>query len=107
MIVEPITERMKIIMGIQVFSFCEWTLIIRKMTKRKSFLANPKHQYHVSQWEEHDCSANNKMNEDYYGYPGFLIPSMNINYKENGWKKCISSKSKASILCIPMRGTWL
>ena len=77
-------------MGIQVFSFREWTLIIRKMIARKAFLANLKH-YRVSQWEEHDCSANNKKNEDYYEYPSFLILWMNINYKENDGKKCFSS----------------
>ena len=27
------------------------------MVERKTFLANPKHQYHVSQCEEHDCNA--------------------------------------------------
>ena len=69
MIVVPITKRMEIIMGIQVFSFCEWTLIISKMIERKGFLENPKHQYHVSEWEDRDCSAHNKKNGDYYGYP--------------------------------------
>ena len=68
-------------MGIHVFSFREWTLIISKMTERKAFVANPKLQYHASQWEDQDCSANNKKNDDYYGYPSFLIPRMNINYK--------------------------
>ena len=81
MIIVPITKRMEIIMGIQVFSFHEWTWIIRKMMERNAFLANPKHQYRVSQWEEHDYSAHNKKNGDYYGYPSFLIPWMNINYK--------------------------
>ena len=68
-------------MGIQVFSFHEWTLIISKMVEWKAFLANPKHQYHVSQWEDHDCSADKKKNNDYYGNPSFLIPRMKINYK--------------------------
>ena len=31
--------------------------------------ANPKHQYHVFQREEHDCNAHNKKNGDYYEYP--------------------------------------
>ena len=39
--------------------------------ERKVFLANQKHQYHLSQWGEHDCSANNKKNEDYYEYPSW------------------------------------
>ena len=34
----------------------------------KAFLANPKHQDHVSQCGKHDCSANNKK-KDYYEYP--------------------------------------
>ena len=40
------------------------------MAERKAFLAIPKHQDHVSQWREHDCSANNKKNRDYYEYTG-------------------------------------
>ena len=39
------------------------------MVKRKAFLTNPKQQYHVSKWGEHDCSAHNKKNEDYNEYP--------------------------------------
>ena len=36
---------------------------------KKAFPTNPKHQYRVSQCGEHNCSANNKKNEDYYEYP--------------------------------------
>ena len=39
------------------------------MVEIKAFLAKPKHQDHVSQCREHDCSANNKKNRDYYDYP--------------------------------------
>ena len=39
------------------------------MVERKAFLANPKHQYRVSQCGEHDCSAHNEKNEDYNEYP--------------------------------------
>ena len=98
-------KRIEIIMGIQFFTFHEWTLIIRKMIERKALPANPKRQYRVSQWEEHDCHANNKKNEDYYRYPSFLIPRMNVNFKENDGKKCFSSKSKALMSCILMRRT--
>ena len=35
----------------------------------KSFLAKLKHQDRVSQYGEHDCSAQNKKNGDYYKYP--------------------------------------
>ena len=75
------------------------------MMERKAFPANPKHQYYLSYWEGHDCGAHNKKNGDYYGYPGFLIPRMNNNYKENDGKKCFSCKSKASISCILMTKT--
>ena len=50
-------------------SFRGWTLIIKKMVERKASLANPKHQHHVSQCGEHDCSANKKNIRDYYEYP--------------------------------------
>ena len=39
------------------------------MVERKAFLAKPNRQYQVSHYEEHDCSANDKMNGDYYEYP--------------------------------------
>ena len=42
------------------------------MAKRKAFLAKPKHQYRVSQRGEHDYSAHNKKNGDYYKYSGLF-----------------------------------
>ena len=39
------------------------------MVERNVFPTNPKHQDRVSQYREHDCSANNKKNGDYYEYP--------------------------------------
>ena len=36
---------------------------------KKAFPAKPKHQYHVSQWDDQDCSASNKKNGDYCKYP--------------------------------------
>ena len=39
------------------------------MVERKAFIANPKHQYRVSQCGEHDSGAHNKNNEDHYEYP--------------------------------------
>ena len=35
---------------------------------KESYLAKPKHQYHVSQCGEHDCNAHNKNNGYYYEY---------------------------------------
>ena len=40
------------------------------MAESKAFLANPKQQYHVPLWREHDYSAYNKKNGDYYEHPG-------------------------------------
>ena len=51
------------------FLFTDEHLITRKMVEREAFLANLKHQYHASQKGEHDCSAHNKKNRDYYDYP--------------------------------------
>ena len=39
------------------------------MVEIKAFLANSMHQYRVSRSEEHDYSAYNKKNGDYYEYP--------------------------------------
>ena len=39
------------------------------MVERKALIANPKHRYRVSQCGEHDCSANNIENVDYYEHP--------------------------------------
>ena len=39
------------------------------MVEIKAFLVNPKHQYHVFQFGEHDCITHNKENGDYNEYP--------------------------------------
>ena len=39
------------------------------MVERKAFRANPKHQYHLSQFGEHYCGAHNEKNRDYIEYP--------------------------------------
>ena len=39
------------------------------MVEREGFLTNPKNKYRISQWGEHDCSAYNQKNGDYYEYP--------------------------------------
>ena len=74
-------ERWSLLQVSEFVLFHGWSLIIKKIVERKGFLANPKHQYNLSQWGEHDCRAQNKKNGGYYGYPSFLIPQMNINYK--------------------------
>ena len=70
------------------------------MVERKAFLANPNHQYH-----EHDCSAHNKKKGDYYECPSLSHFTENFDFKQNVGKKNFSYKSKASILCIPMKRT--
>ena len=39
------------------------------MVERKAFLANQKHQDHLSQYGEHDCNDKNKKNGDYCECP--------------------------------------
>ena len=39
------------------------------MVEILAFLSNLRHQHHVSQGGEHDCSAHNEKNRDYNGYP--------------------------------------
>ena len=39
------------------------------MVEKIAFLPNPKHQYSISQYREHDCSAHNEKNRDYHEYP--------------------------------------
>ena len=77
------------------------------MVERRAFLANPRHQHHTSQWGEHDFSANNKKNGDYYKNPSLFDFTDNFDYKENDGKKCFSCQTKASISCIWIRWTWL
>ena len=75
------------------------------MVERKFLLAIPKHQYCVSQYGEHDCSANNKGIEIIMSIQACLNSLMNFDYKGNGGKKSFACISKASISCIPKRKT--
>ena len=38
------------------------------MVETNAFLTNLNHHYRASQYGEHNCSANNKKNGDYYYY---------------------------------------
>ena len=49
MIVMPITKRTEIIMSIQVCLISWMNFDYKENGGKKAFLANPKHQYHVSQ----------------------------------------------------------
>ena len=68
-IIVPITRTIEIIMSIQLCLFLWITINYKENGGKKSFLANPKHQYRVSQFGEHDCSANNNKNGDYNECP--------------------------------------
>ena len=57
---------MEIIISIQVCLISRKNFDYKENGGKKDFLANPKHQYHVSQRGEQDCRANNKKNGDYY-----------------------------------------
>ena len=69
MIVVPIRKRIEIIMSIKVCPISWMNINYKKNGGKKSFSCSPKHQYHVSQYGEHDCIANKKKNGDYYGNP--------------------------------------
>ena len=69
MIAVSIIKRMEIITSIEVWPNSWVNINYKENCGKKAFLAIPKHQYHLSQWGEHDYSANNKRNGDYYGYP--------------------------------------
>ena len=59
MIVVPITKKMEVAMSIQVCLISQINTDYDENGGKKVFLANPNHQYDVSQCGEHDCHANN------------------------------------------------
>ena len=69
MIVVPIRKRMGIITSIQACLISRMNVNYKENGEKKSFLAYPKHQYHVLQLGEHDCSAHKEKNGDYNEYP--------------------------------------
>ena len=68
-IAEPMTKRMEIILSIQVYLISRINFDYKENGRKKAFLANLKHQYHVSQYGEQDYCANNEKNGDYCEYP--------------------------------------
>ena len=57
------------------------------MVKRKAYATNPKLQYHVSQCREHDCSAYNRKNVDYYEYLSLSYFTEEIWLQGKWWKE--------------------
>ena len=88
MIVVLVTKKIEIITSIKLFSQ------IQSINR-------------VSQSWEHDCSANNKKDVDWYEFPSLSHFMDELCSKENDGKKRFSCKSKTLISCIPMRKTWL
>ena len=81
--------------------FHGWTLSTVIMVERKTFLANPKYQYHVSQCGEHDCSANNKRNGDYYEYPSLPHFTDELWLQEKWWKEKLFLKIQSISIMYP------
>ena len=69
MIVVPITKGMEIFMSIQVRLIYRMNFDYNENGGKKSFLCKSKASISCIQWAEHDCSANNKKNGDYYERP--------------------------------------
>ena len=59
-----ITNRIEIIMSIQVCAISPVNINYRENVGLKSFSCNRKHQNCVPQCGEHDCSGHNEKNED-------------------------------------------
>ena len=60
---------METITSIQVCLILQMNINYKENCGKKAFLANPKHQDHVSHYGKHDCSAYNERTGDYYEYP--------------------------------------
>ena len=75
------------------------------MVEMEAFLANPTHQYCVSNEENMIIVPTTKEIEIITSIQVCLIARINFDYKKNGEKKSFSSKSNASISWIPMRRT--
>ena len=78
---------MEIITGIQVCLILWMNINDKENDGKKTFLANPKHQYRVSESGEHDYRANNKKNGDYYEYPCLSPFSNELWLKGEWWKE--------------------
>ena len=72
MIAMPITKGMEIIISIQVCPISRMNFDYKENAGKKALLANPKHQYRVSQCGEHYYRAKNKKNEYYYELSKFV-----------------------------------
>ena len=63
-----IVKEKEIITSIQVCLISWINISDKENAGKKSLFANSKHQYHVSHYREHDCSAKNKKNGHYNKY---------------------------------------
>ena len=89
-------------MSIQVCLISWMTIYYMKNGGKKSFLANQSINIVYSNKENMIVRPITRTVEIIMSIQVYLISKMTINYKENGEKKSIYSKSKASISCILM-----
>ena len=76
------------------------------MVKRKASLANPKHQYRVSQCGEYNFCTHNKMYGDCYEYPSLSQLTDELLLFGKWRKEKLFLQVQTSISCIPMRRTY-
>ena len=108
MIVVPITKRMEIILNIQVCLISQMNINYKENGEKKSFSWKPKALIScILGIQDMIMVPITKRMEFILGIQVYLISQMNFDYKENGENKSFSCESKASILSIPMRRTWL
>ena len=74
-------------MSIQVCLISQININYNENSGKKSFSSKPKHQYHVSQQGEHDCSAHNKQNGDDYKYPSLTYFTNEYLFQGKWWKE--------------------
>ena len=81
-------------MSLHVCLFSRMNFDCKENGGKKAFPVNPKHQYHVSHYEEHDCNASKKGMEIVMGILVCLVLWINFNYKENGGEKAFPAIPK-------------
>ena len=104
-IIVAITKRIGIVMSIQVCLISQMNLDYEENGGEKAFLEIQSINIMYPNVENMIIVPITKRMEIIMSIQVCLISWMNFDYKENGGKKSFSCKSKASILCIPMRRT--
>ena len=74
-------------MSIQVCLIQRMNFDYKESSGKKALFANPKHQYRVSEYKEHDCSTNNKKNWDCYKCPSLPYFTDKLSLWGKWWKE--------------------